>query len=84
MKAEKKKFKEALLEGVTSISELKKIVLKREYSAWGEFADLIVENDWELRELAEKFVSSKGKEREKNNFNNFNYHHLLNAFCLYY
>ena len=64
MKAEKKKFKEALLEGVTSVSELKKIILKREYSAWGEAADLIAEGDSTLCQLAEQLIHASKKEKE--------------------
>lgn len=66
-KIEEKKagFVTAVSKGISSVQDIARITVERDYCAYGEFADLIPENDSELRRLAEKVMSSSGDEREK-------------------
>ena len=61
----KKKFTKEVTDKIKKISDIQSISVEREYSAWGEFADLIADNDYELCEFAEKVMESNGEERKK-------------------
>ena len=65
MKNRKKKFTEDVIREVKSIDNISKIIVERDYQAWGEFADLVADNDFDLVELAQKVQSSSGAERDK-------------------
>ena len=54
----------SMMKNLNSTQEIKKIRVVREYSAWGEFLDLIPDNDDQLRALADEVNNSKGKEKE--------------------
>ena len=49
---------------IKSVRDIDKITVERRYDAWGEFADLVADND-ELREYAEKYIKSEGIEKER-------------------
>ena len=61
----KRRFVEAVSKQVSCVGDIAKITVDREYSAWGEFADLIPDNDSELCRLAENVNSTSGDAREK-------------------
>lgn len=58
-------FTEEVTRNIKSLSDIKKITVTREYSAWGEFADLIADNDYELCGYAEKVVKTTGAEHQE-------------------
>lgn len=61
----KEMFVSEVTENISSISDIAKIYVHRDYSAYGEFADLIPDNDGELCDLAERVNSTSGEERKK-------------------
>lgn len=61
----KTNFVEELVKIVNTVDDISKITVRREYSAWGEFADLIPDNDEPLCELAEKVLATSGEEQKK-------------------
>lgn len=63
--ARKAGFVKEVSENVSSINDIVKVSVHRDYSAWGEFADCIPDNDSELCELASRVNSTSGAEQEK-------------------
>ena len=61
----KEEFIKRLINEVISTDEIAKIKVRRDYSAWGEFADLIADNDEELCDLAQKVNSSSGEDQKE-------------------
>ncbi len=61
----KKKFIEEVDKNVKKLSDIKKIEFNRNYDAWGEFADLVADNDFELANYAQRVVESTGIEKEE-------------------
>lgn len=61
----KRKFVEEVSEQVPNVDDIAKITVHREYSACGEYADLIPDNDWTLIDLAGKVNDATGEAREK-------------------
>jgi len=57
----KSDFAESLTKGVRKIRHIHRITLTHDYYAWGEFADLIPDNDAELERLCRKVNDAKGK-----------------------
>ena len=51
-------------EKIESVDDIQSIEVIREYDAWGEFADLIAENDRELCECARRVISTAGAEHD--------------------
>lgn len=49
---------------IKSVKDIKKIIVKREYSAWGEFAELL-QYDSKLEELIANYNNREGKEKKK-------------------
>jgi len=45
--------------------DIKSIIFEREYFGWGEGAEILADNDWDLKEYAKKVVESTGSEKEK-------------------
>ena len=64
-KQKKEAFVDEVRESIESVKEIKSIVVERRYNAWGEYADLIAENDIKLRKLAEEYIKSRGIEKER-------------------
>ncbi len=64
MKARKAEFTEQLIKNVSDLSEIKTIRVIRKYDAWGEYADLIADNDYELCDLAQAYLDAEGEEKE--------------------
>ena len=64
------KSKEDFINEVTSkiksLDDIKTIYFERDYNAWGEYADLLADNDEKLVEFANKVMSSQGNEQKKN------------------
>lgn len=56
----KAEFTESLTKGVRKIRHIRRITLTHDYYAWGEFADLIPDNDAELERLCKKVNDAKG------------------------
>lgn len=50
---------------IKSVRDIDSIVVERHYSAWGEYANLIADNDHRLVELAEKYLNSTGMDKER-------------------
>lgn len=50
---------------IKSVRDIDSIVVERRYDAWGEFADLIADNDDRLVELAKKYLNSTGIDKER-------------------
>lgn len=57
-------FIKQLIENAAEISDISKITIRRDYSARGEFADLIADNDGQLCELAAKVNDTTGEEQK--------------------
>ena len=62
-KKKKQEFKEKMAKTFSSLETIEKISVEREYTASGEFAELIPENDGRLLELSEKVIESDGDRR---------------------
>lgn len=62
---EKNNYINNVTKNITDLKDIKKIVFERDYFAWGEFAELLADNDFDLIELAKKVVESKKEEKEK-------------------
>ena len=50
---------------IKTVRDIETISVVRRYSAWGEFADLVADNDRTLNALAEKYLNSSGIEKER-------------------
>ena len=64
IKCRKAYFVNELIENASDVSCIAKITVRRDYSAWGEYADLVADNDGELCELAKKVISTSGEEQK--------------------
>lgn len=62
-KARKEAFTKAVMENVGTLENVKKIIVERQYSAWGEYADLIADNDEPLCEFAQELVAASEEEK---------------------
>lgn len=62
---EKDNYINDVTKNITDLKDIKKIVFERDYFAWGEFAELLADNDYDLIELAKKVVESKKEDKEK-------------------
>lgn len=58
-------FVSEVTESIPSVSDIAKISVHRDYDAWGEFADLIPDNDGDLCDLAERVIQTSGEEQKK-------------------
>lgn len=47
--------------------------MNREYNAWGEFAELVSDSDWELIGLAKNYLNSDDETKEENKKRILNY-----------
>ena len=65
IKERKAAFIKEAVKNIASIDDISKITVRREYDAWGEFADLIPDNDEPLWTLAKKVKALTGEEQEK-------------------
>ncbi len=61
---EKEAFIEEAVECISSVRDIDSVVVERHYEAWGEFAELLADS-WEMMEMAKKYVSSSGLEKER-------------------
>lgn len=61
----KKEFIEKVAKNIEKLSDIKKIEFNRNYDAWGEFADLVADNDFELGNYAHKVIETTGLEQEE-------------------
>lgn len=52
-------------DNIASIQDIAQITVEREYVAWGEFADMIADNDAALCRAAEKVRRAAGEEKER-------------------
>lgn len=60
----KDEFIKQLTKNALEISDVSKITIRRDYSADGEYADLIADNDGQLCELAAKVNATTGEEQK--------------------
>ncbi len=58
------KFIEAVISNIKNMEDIEKIEVIHEYDAWGEFAELVADNDQKLCALAEAYCKAKGEEKE--------------------
>ena len=63
-KRKKNKFINDARTKIKSVRDIERIVVKRHYDAWGEFADLVADNS-ELTALAEKYLNSTGIAKDR-------------------
>lgn len=77
--AEKATFTENVIKKVKTIDNISKIVVSRYYDAWGEFADLIADNDEILCELAERVNNASGADKEAAKAEMLKYIHTPNG-----
>ena len=61
----KKKFLRNMLDTFNSVDDIAKIIIKREYSAHGEFADLVADNDEKLIALCKNYLNTEGDDKVK-------------------
>ncbi len=61
----KEEFISEISKNISSVDEIAKILVRRDYYANGEYADLIADGDWKLCELAKKVNNSTGEAQEK-------------------
>lgn len=64
-KKKKAKFISDAVTKIKSVHDIESIIIERRYEAWGEFADLVADSDEKLLELAQKYINSKGIEKER-------------------
>ena len=76
---EKREFTERVINNVKTIDNISKIEVIREYRAWGEFADLIADNDETLCELAQKVNNASGADKEAAKAEMLKYIHTPNG-----
>lgn len=50
---------------IKSVRDVDSIVVERHYNAWGEFADLVADNDHTLCRLAKLYIQATGIEKER-------------------
>lgn len=62
---QKNEYINIVTKNISDLKDIKKIVFERDYFAWGEFAELLADNDFGLVEIAKKVVASTGEEKEK-------------------
>lgn len=61
----KTRFIDEVSRSIPTINDISKITVLREYEAWGEGAELIAENDYELCELAQEVNDAVGADKKK-------------------
>lgn len=64
-KARKEAFARAVMENVGTIENVKSIIVERGYSAWGEYADLIADNDEPLVDFAHQLVNAAEEDKHE-------------------
>lgn len=64
LKNKKRWFIKRVCSNIKSVRDIEKITIKRRYDAWGEFADLVADNN-ELVSYAENYLQSEGIEKER-------------------
>jgi hypothetical protein len=72
---QKADFFKAIVDKVQSVSELKSISIVRDYNGWGEYADLVADNDKELVAFAKALLKNKGNNQEDIRQQMFDYIH---------
>ncbi len=65
VESKKAQFVSSVTNSMASINDISKIVVQRKYSVWGEGVELVPQNDWELRELAEAAISTSGAKQKE-------------------
>lgn len=61
----KNDFIKEVTDNIKDLKDIRTIIFERDYNAWGEFAELIADNDDKLVELAKKVVKSKNTSRDE-------------------
>ncbi len=61
----RQKFREEVISNIKKVKDIDRIEIHHDYSAWGEFADLIADNDQELCDLAKKYLEAEGRKKNK-------------------
>lgn len=79
LEAKKATFTENVIKKVKTIDNISKIVVSRYYGAWGQFAELIADNDETLCELAQKVNNASGVEKEAAKAEMLKYIHTPNG-----
>ena len=57
-------FRDEVTKNISSLSDIGRIEIKRDYYAWGEFVSLLPDGDEKLCELAEAVKNSTGEEKK--------------------
>ena len=78
LQEKKEQFTKKVVKGIKTIDDVKSIIVTRDYYAWGEFADMIADNDSKLCRLAENVVNSSGQAKEEAKAEMLKYIHTSN------
>lgn len=65
LKREKSRFVQEAVKNIKSVKDIECIQISRDYNAWGEYSDLVADNDQILCDLAQKYLNSEGLEQER-------------------
>ena len=63
--AKKEEFTENIVKEISAVEEITKIILKREYYAFGEGSEDIPHSDWQLRQFAMHILATDGEKRKE-------------------
>ncbi len=61
----RKQFREEVTSGIKKVKDIDRIEVHHDYSAWGEFADLIADNDQTLCDLAKQYLEAEGRKKKR-------------------
>jgi hypothetical protein len=61
----KKNFIQNVTSNIKKMSDIQSVVVRRRYEATGEYAELVADNDYKLRCLAEKVMATNGEAHER-------------------
>ena len=61
----KNEFIKEVTDNIKDLKDIRTIIFERDYNAWGEFAELIADNDQELVALARKVVDADNASKEE-------------------
>lgn len=61
----RQKFREEVISNIKKVRDIDRIEVHHDYSAWGEFADLIADNDEKLCDLAKQYLEAEGRKKNR-------------------
>ncbi len=61
----RKQFRDEVTSGIKKVKDIDRIEIHHDYSAWGEFADLLADNDEKLCDLAKQYLEAEGRKKNR-------------------